>query len=545
MGEGLHSLLQWSESKKIDTKIGWRWVRSWQIPQAYLEGFTVFWERNKKILRAQGYSFSKNPIGQWMVSEWQAKKGDFRVNFGKDNAPDKIDDAVSTLKNYTVKNVDGLRDWQVPLVAKLCAAITKHGAAIDGSETGTGKTYCATAVARELGLKIGIVCPKAVITPWTKVINKHFGMKAEFVLNYESVKTGKYKNIGVWKNVSKISTRQKFVWNIPKDTLLVFDESHRLKGMNTQNSEIAIEAKKQGYAILCASATNSISPLELKAVGFILGLYKVGKWTQFLRDCDCERGRFGWEFGGDRKVLAKLHFDMFKERGSRIRKNEIPGFPDCDTVAEAYDIDQSSESEMKAIFKEMNDELTSLKSKCKSTQEWKVNAMVIQLRARQRCEMLKVPLLCDMVEDALADGLSIAVFVNFSDTIRALSKRLGTKCIVWGDNVKGERDKNIADFQSDKERVILINAAAGGTGTSLHDLNGNYPRLSLISPGPSAVILKQVLGRIHRADALTKATQRIVFIARTEEEDVCDKLKIKLEQLDLINDNDLSPAIFE
>jgi superfamily II DNA or RNA helicase len=388
----------------------------------------------------------------------------------------------------------------------LCAAISRHGAALDGSDTGSGKTYSAVAVARELGMKIAVVCPKAVISAWKKVITKHFGLKSEFILNYESVKTGKYKEIGVWKHVSKISSREYFHWNIPKNTLIIFDESHRLKGHGTQNSEIALAAKKQGYKILCCSATNAINPIELKTVGLILGIYKTGKWTSFLRDHDCEKGRFGWEFNGSKMALKKLHGDLFMDRGVRIKREEIKDFPDCDVMAESYNIDEKSEKGLKEIYEDMAKELKALQIQCKNTKEYQVNAMVIQLRARQRAELTKVPLFVEMAEDALEDGMSVAIFVSFSETVRALSTRLGTDCIVWG-----------------------------------------VPRIALISPHPSAVILKQCLGRVWRQGGKTKSLQKIVFVANTVEEEVCDKLKMKLNNLDLINDGDLqsSSEIFE
>jgi hypothetical protein len=121
----------------------------------------------------------------------------------------------------------------------------------------SGKTYTAIGVAREMGMKIAVVCPKAVINSWKRAITNHFKLKYEFVLNYESVKTGKYKDIGVWQDVSRTSNKQFFKWNLPKNTLIIFDESHKLKGHGTQNSEMALEAKKQGYHILCCSATNA------------------------------------------------------------------------------------------------------------------------------------------------------------------------------------------------------------------------------------------------------------------------------------------------
>lgn len=535
--------INWSEPAKVNTKYGNRWLRWWVVPQDYLEGFFVFWNKNKLKLKLQGYGITKNKLGKWTLQEWQMYRGDFKDDFGRENKP-RIDASEiptqSTLPEYIVKNVDGLRKFQIPLVSRLCASIVRNGAALDGSDTGAGKTYVAIGVARELNIGIAVVCPMAVISAWKTVITKHFGLQPVFVLNYESVKTGKYKDIGVWKRVSKISTRENFQWNVPKNTLIIFDESHRLKGHSTQNSELGIQAKKQGYKILCCSATNAINPIELKAAGMILGLYKQGKWTEFLRNHDCEKGRFGWEFGGNKNVLKKLHYDLFLERGVRIKREDIEGFPDCDIIAEAYNIDNSSEKELKEVYTEMEAELKKLQVMCKNTKEYRMNALVVMLRARQKAELIKVPLFVEMAEEAIADGMSVAIFVNFSETVRALSKRLDTGCIVWGENKGDERDRSIADFQSDRRRIIIINVKAGGSGLSLHDLNGNYPRMALVSPTPSAVDLRQALGRVWREGGKTKALQKIIFVANTVEEEVCEKVKIKLQALDTINDGDVA-----
>lgn len=301
-----------------------------------------------------------------------------------------------------------------------------------------------------------------------------------------------------------------------------------------------MQAKKQGYTILCCSATNAINPIELKTVGFITGLYKSGKWTNFLREHGCEQGRFGWEFSGDKDVLKKLHADLFLDRGVRVRREDIKGFPDSEVIAEAYNIDEQSEKELKKIYEEMDRELTNLKAICKNTKEYKINAMTIMLRARQQAELIKVPLFVEMAEDAIENGMSVVLFVNFSETVRALSKRLETNCVVWGENKGNEREKHIADFQADKKRVIIVNIKAGGAGLSLHDLNGNYPRIALISPTPSAVDLRQALGRVWRDGGKTKSLQKIIFAANTVEEEVCEKVKLKLTSLDTINDGDVS-----
>jgi len=546
MGAGIKESLVWSDPILVNTRFGKRWVRSWEIPANYVAGFFVFWNKNKDSLTTKGYSIGKNSNNKWKLSEWNVDKNNFRQIFGTDVAKKiepTITTPVNTLPTYKVKNISGLRDWQIPIVGKLCSVLEKYGAALDGSETGAGKTYAAVATARELGLNIAVVCPKAVITPWNKVINNHFGMKSIFVLNYESVKTGKYKNIGEWKKISKTSSAEKFVWKIPPDTLLIFDESHKLKGHGTQNSEIAIAAKNQGYPILCCSATNAINPIQLKAVGYILGLYKSGKWTSYLKEHGCEKGRFGWEFSGDKKILSKLHNDIFVNRGVRLKKIDIPDFPENEIIAESYNIGESSEKELKRIYLEMNVELANLKKKSKSTKEWKINALTIQLRALQTSELLKVPTFIEMAEDSIESGMSVVIFCNFSDTIKALAKRLNTNCIVWGDNKnQSERDKNIEDFQTDKSRIILVNIKAGGTGLSLHQIDSIFPRISIISPTFSAIDLVQVLGRIHRSGSKSMAIQKIVYAAGTVEENVCDNLQSKLNNLSIINDNDLSPS---
>ena len=60
----------------------------------------------------------------------------------------------------------------------------------------------------------------------------------------------------------------------------------------------------------------------------------------------------------------------------------------------------------------------------------------------------------DMIEEAKEQGFSVAVFVNFTETLNALSNRLETKCIFDGKTPDKIRDGNVELFQEDKERVI-------------------------------------------------------------------------------------------
>jgi superfamily II DNA or RNA helicase len=117
---------------------------------------------------------------------------------------------------------------------------------------------------------------------------------------------------------------------------------------------------------------------------------------------------------------------------------------------------------------------------------------------------------------------------------------LNTQCVFDGKTPDKVRDHNVELFQADKERVIIVNIQSGGAGLSLHDLNGNFPRMSIISPTWSPVLIRQALGRIWRDDAKTKSIQKIVCVANTVEEHVCRSVQLKLNNLDLLNDGDLS-----
>ena len=146
----------------------------------------------------------------------------------------------------------------------------------------------------------------------------------------------------------------------------------------------------------------------------------------------------------------------------------------------------------------------------------------------------------DMIEEGLEDGMSVVVFVNFTETLRAIAKRLNTLCIFDGKTKDEVRQQSVDDFQSGKEKVILVNIASGGAGLSLHDIHGINPRLTLISPSYSAVLMRQATGRVWRENARSKSVQKIVFVAGTIEEQVCDNVKEKLKNLDLLNDGDLT-----
>lgn len=537
--------IQWSEPYQWESKDGdLMWRRMWRIPVEHRSSFFTFWNTAKFQLWNQGFSITKIDA-DWYLYETKNEPDQFKSLGDTQQKPLVITPKVEEfwLPPYKVKNPNGLRPWQVESVGKLVTAINTTGCAIDGSDVGVGKTYVGCAVARELKNKILVICPKAVMESWKRVIINHFGMKNELVgiVNYEQIRIGKTDSPFASYVENRKTHKKKFVWKIPKNTLIIWDESQKLKNWKTKNSKTCIEALKQGYKMLFCSATNATNPLELRTVGTCLKLFKgANQYYQWCYEHGVAKGRFGLEFTTDiklrQKVLKKLHTDVFINRGTRLTRDTIPNFPESEVIADCYNMDEIEVNRINTIHADMKKELAKL---ARQTKVDKTSELTAILRARQQIELIKVPLFVDMIEEGIEGGMSVVVFVNFTETLKAIAQRLKTNCIFDGKTSDIERQQNVDDFQSGKERVILVNIASGGAGLSLHDLHGLNPRLAIMSPSYSAVLMRQATGRVWRENGKSKSVQKIVFVANTVEEQVCENVKEKLKNLDLLNDGDL------
>ena len=436
--------------------------------------------------------------------------------------------------------INQLLNYQRDHAARITNALMQLGVAVDTSEMGTGKTYIATSTAICLGLRLVVVAPKAVLPAWKKVAAL-FGAEVVMILNYEAIKTGK-SGLGKFEN-------GEFIWTLPPDVLVVFDEAQRCKARDSKNSKLLIAARRQRIKTLLCSATVASNPLEMYAAGFALGLHDLWNYWQWAREHGVRKGRFGMEFDGDTQSLARIHHKIFNElgAGSRMRIADIPDFPSTQIIAEP--VDTGREREIQEIYDQLKMDLNRADvagdhvRKAEIAEEINANAanhLTIMLRARQDIERLKIDTFASMASDAVAEGMSVAIFVNFDETLHQTAKRCGTDCVIHGGQTGAHREDAIRRFQANEASVIVCNIRAGGVGVSLHDPTGLKPRLALISPTFSAQDLRQALGRVHRAGG-AHSIQRIIFAAGTVEERACEAVESKLACIDALNDGDLQP----
>jgi superfamily II DNA or RNA helicase len=445
-------------------------------------------------------------------------------------------------------NVDLLLAPQREHAVNLLNSLYVNGVASDQSETGTGKTYVAAWIAKYLNSPVVIVCPKVVIPAWTKVLS-YFGIKAHCLINYEKLIRGNTEHLSFKDN--RDDSASDYIINFPKNSLVILDEVHKCKSGSSKNSDFLIKLKMDGYKTLLLSATTATNPLEMKAFGFATTLHNLVNYRHFITDSGAYVGRFGGyqiDLGSQRTVeaMANIHnrlFNEYKVSSRMTRKMFDKIFPDNHVMAECFDMGTNTDK-INRVYQQMESELAALEE---SSVNYSQHHFAIMTKARRMAELLKVPTMVEMIEDWFDEGISPVVFVNFTDTVEAIIKQLsknrkfdGLIAKIVGGQTDKVRQADIEGFQNDTKRIMIANLAAGNAGVSLHDLNGKFPRASVISPSYSAINLLQALGRIHRAEGKTKCVQKIMFAAGTIEEDACKRVQCKLNNLECLNDGDLT-----
>lgn len=489
-----------------------------------------------------------------------------------------------------------LRDFQGPHFKNLWNVFGKQTSAGDFSDTGTGKTYVTIAMALELDLPLFVVCMLAGMDKWQRLI-QYYGAKCVAVGNYEFFKTtndfgemqavyspwkifvaataelapgGKvvhkfcpfpktkvfpdYKQavdylfartyvrpqaMTDWETKTGKSLRlfsreiRGYKWKVPQGTFMVFDEAHKCKSQDSQNMRLLVAAKP--YVTEALTATPGVTPRDFMSMGYALGLHNLYDFDVWTEKHGCRRvftqGKtrkfIGWDYAKKSGGLEALNLELFPLRASRMRISEIPGFPKTVITAESFTAKEAPEVQ-KAY--------AAFVRECKAAIEAKKMLPVTSvLRFRMLIEKLKIPLFINQIEEAHDNGFSVAMFVNFTETLKLLSAKFKDAPLIHGGQKKGEREAGRLKFENNITNTILLNSEAGGASLDLHDIHGDHPRMALISPTYNPYTLKQIFGRVNRDGGKTTSFQRILFMAGTQEEKVCAKVRLKLKAFDTVN----------
>jgi hypothetical protein len=422
-----------------------------------------------------------------------------------------------------------LRDYQETHVAALHRALRGNRSVLDASDTGTGKTFTALSVAKQLGVVPFVVCPKSLVVGWLRAADL-VGVPVE-VANYDKVRggtgrkataeRGRVESSSEWGREKLFGKGSQWVWNDPYD-LIIFDEVHNCCGSSTLNSKLLIAARRQARHVMGLSASVAESPLHFRALGFALGLHSLKDWPNWVMRNGCRPGVFGgFDFRGTAPVkadvMARLHSQIFPARGARMRRELIPNFPRTQ-ISVAY-------------------------LPC----EVEIDPDLLDIQQRQKLEVSMVEGVRDLVvEKSLTSR--VVVFTSFKETLQKLVAKLGTSLgksdvgfidgSQTGSQGAQERQAYIDAFQGNRLRALVVNSQAGNAGIGVHDPTGKEDRTTIILPQYSGKILKQILGRAQREGG-GFSQQTLLYLDTKKHFKIGLTLEGKLERIDTLNDADL------
>ena len=451
-------------------------------------------------------------------------------------------------------NFDGLLEPQKIHSTKLLNSLHLNGFAFDASPTGTGKTYCASWIAKNYGSSVVVICPKSVQKNWFDTL-KSFGIDNPIVMTFERLVRGNTDyytyDMSVYLNRTNWWKSLGITVNFPNNSLVILDEVHKCKGQKSLSGECLVAIKNAGHKLLMLSASAATNVTEMKAFGYVTLIHSGYGFYDFCKDNGVAFNRFGlgtWDANLQKckEGMVRIHNTLFNTLGcaNRMNRKDFGNiFPDNQVIADGFDLG-SNTAKLQSVYNEMEYELMNLDE---SSMEYSEHHFAIIMKARRQSEILKVPAMVSWIEDMYDEGVSPVVFINFRETLEAIEKRLnsakysGKIAKIVGGQTQKQRDNEIEQFQSDTKRICLVMVAAGSASVSLHDLNGNYPRNTLINPSYSAINTLQALGRCHRANGKTPVVQRFFFANGVEiEEKMRKRVNLRLTNLDSLNDGDLS-----
>lgn len=440
--------------------------------------------------------------------------------------------------------------FQEPHVRELVTILERNKTALDASVMGLGKTYCATEVARRLRARPFILCPMSVVQSWKKIMES-FGLRPLAIMNYEMIRGGKHFDEALrrvpspYYRIQTADGKKTIRVELPPGSIVIIDEAHRCKNLNTLNNNFmkaVFQCPNTRMLLLSATISDRLECFRsfLYVFGVIPDTKSFKAWmtaqkTVLARRDPCYIFKTDATRKEDLERMA-LHKALFEEkRASRLRISDAgDAFPENRVIPGLYHIDRYEEVDR--LYGELNAAVGDMKRKEVDAAE----SLSRIIRARQRIELLKIPIMIDLYRDAAENGYSVVFFVSFRETMEQLSEILGIRDFICGGQEMKERDLIMERFQNNEIRAVICIIQAGGAGISLHDIHGDNPRMSIVSPGWSAQDLVQCLGRIHRTNGKTPCLQKIIFCGRTFEEKICKAMERKMNNLSGINDNDLT-----
>jgi superfamily II DNA or RNA helicase len=441
-----------------------------------------------------------------------------------------------------------LRDHQ----REAAQAITSAGRKGDvgfvlADDVGLGKTFSAIAGVSGIGgsLKILVLCPLSVVAHWRRSLDAYgSGRHRWCVVNYDRAKSLLEVPADA-DRARRTKTRNRRIANKGRSLVdwdvVICDEAHRLKNPTAQRSAAVrnlIAARSNAAFVLWMSATAGQNPLELSYLAPLLAqrtgnrVKDLGDFEAWCRDqgIAVKRGAFGsWTWERNEQDLHAMRDLLFADRaaGLRRRPQDLAGWPELVRCLTPTALTPHE----RRLYDEAWSEFCLALELARASGEDSTNPMVAALRFRQKASVLRAPHTVEFAADLIADGLQVAVSVQFLETAKLIADQLGA-VVISGEIPAGEREQARISFQRGEVPAVVFTVTEG---ISLHAgeqaVRASSAERALLVHDLrwSALDMAQIEGRCHRDGE--RAVAYYLYADGTVEEKVAAAVLHKLSDM--------------
>ncbi|OQR72980.1 SWI/SNF A protein [Tropilaelaps mercedesae] len=408
--------------------------------------------------------------------------------------------------------------------------IAQRGRVLIADDMGLGKTVQALAIATYFRGEwpLLVVCPSSMRFAWRDAFLRWLPSVTEYDIQV-IVKTTEPlgANQIIITSYDIISRRSNDLVRA-KFKVLVFDESHFLKGYKSQRTKIALELSANARRVILLSGTPALSrPIELYPQIQCLAMRGWPTVHDFaIRYCNARETRFGWDLSGS-SYLDELNIVLQEVIMIRRLKSEVlDQLPNKQRSVVLLDptIVRKQDRQAAHLSQMVND-------KALSTMERR--GILLQYFAKSA--ELKMEAVCKYIEEMLEGDCKFLVFAHHMVMLNAVSEVVRKKKIdfirIDGRVSSESRQKLVDHFQSKNDcRVALLSITAANAGITLHSANLVVFAELFWNPG----VLTQAEDRVHRIGQKQNCVVQYLVARETSDDYIWPLIEQKLSVLNQV-----------
>lgn len=388
-------------------------------------------------------------------------------------------------------------------------------------DQGTGKTWVTAGIVERLlhpkAEYLLIVNLTNIDTTWFKTLSqfKDLAIFKDFN-DYKAYKDGPKVFLVHYEGLPKVINKLcKIYW-----TLIVLDESQRIKDRNTQQSKRVAKLKLADHKVILSGTPLDKSPIDMWAQFRFVAPQVFGtKWKDFEDEYCYKTGFMGKEVKLRVKKLPEF-LEKLKPYCLREVKSEVLNLPKLEIVLSPVEL----LGNQLRIYDEMNSEMiTSLDGKTvevdlKITQIAKLQQICGGFIIDKNQETLHIGRAKVRRVNSLIKTITkpVVVFCKYLEEIKMISDELSHLKVAVLNGQTKNRSKIIEDFQSGVYDVIICQIKTGGVGIDLYK-SCNVIFYSLTY---SFIDYEQALSRVHRYGQTQPVKIYLIYAKNTIDEDI-------------------------